>query len=76
MLAQEMVAAVVPTEDIVFVESAWDALLRSAYKHVAIRCVCGVRVISLWIWETRGQDYKEISSMDWCSTHNLCSEMT
>ena len=26
--------------------------------------------------ETRGQDYKEISSMDWCSTHNLCSEMT
>ena len=23
-----------------------------------------------------GQDYKEISSMDWCSTDNLCSEMT
>ena len=52
MLAQEMVAAAVPSGDIVFVESAWDALLRSAYKHVAIRCVCGVRVISLWLWET------------------------
>ena len=25
---------------------------------------------------TRGQDYKRFSSMDWCSTHNLCSEMT
>ena len=24
----------------------------------------------------RAQDYKEISSMDWCSTHNLFSEMT
>ena len=23
-----------------------------------------------------GQDYKRFSSMDWCSTHNLCSEMT
>ena len=23
----------------------------------------------------RVQDYNEISSMDWCSTHNLCSEM-
>ena len=31
MLAQEMVAAVVPTGDVVFVEAAWDALLRSAY---------------------------------------------
>ena len=39
MLAEEMVAAVVPTGDVVFVEAAWDALLRSAYKHVAIRCV-------------------------------------
>ena len=26
--------------------------------------------------ETRCQDYKRFSSMDWCSTHNLCSEMT
>ena len=24
----------------------------------------------------RGQDYKEISIMDWCSTHNLSSDMT
>ena len=31
MLAQEMVAAVVPSDYIVFVESTWDALLRSAY---------------------------------------------
>ena len=23
-----------------------------------------------------GQDYKRFSSMDWCSTHTLCSEMT
>ena len=30
MLAQEVVAAVVPSRDIVFVEAAWDALLRSA----------------------------------------------
>ena len=47
VLAQEMVAAVVPSGDIVFVEAAWDVLLRCAYKHVAIRCVCGVRVASL-----------------------------
>ena len=26
--------------------------------------------------QNRSQDYKEISSMDWGSTHNLCSEMT
>ena len=26
--------------------------------------------------QSRGQDYKRFSSMDWCSTHNLCSEMT
>ena len=38
MLAKEVVAAVVPSGDVVFVEAAWDALLRSAYKHVAIRC--------------------------------------
>ena len=62
MLAKEMVAAVVPSGDVVFVEAAWDALLRSAYKDVAIRCVCGVRVISLWIWET------------WCSSFSLCCE--
>ena len=31
MLAQEVVAAVDPSGDIVFVEAAWDALLRSAY---------------------------------------------
>ena len=37
MLAKEVVAAVVPSGDVVFVETAWDALLRSAYKHVAIR---------------------------------------
>ena len=41
---------------LVFVEAAWGVLLRCAYKHVAIRCVCGVRVASLWIWET------------WCSS--------
>ena len=35
MLAKEVVAAVVPSGDVVFVEAAWDALLRSAYKHVA-----------------------------------------
>ena len=62
MLAQEMVAAVVPTGDVVFVEAGWDAVLRSAYKHVAIRCVCGVCVFSLWIWET------------WCSSFSLCGE--
>ena len=32
MLAQEMVAAVVPTGDVVFVEAAWDALLLSLIK--------------------------------------------
>ena len=37
MLAKEVVAAVVPSGDVVFVETACDALLRSAYKHVAIR---------------------------------------
>ena len=26
--------------------------------------------------EIGGQDYKRFSSMDWCSTHNMCSEMT
>ena len=46
MLAQEMVAAVVPSGDIVFVESAWDALLRSAYKHVAV---------TLCMWRPRHQ---------------------
>ena len=28
------------------------------------------------VLKTLGQDYKRFSSMDWCSTHNLCSEMT
>ena len=37
MPAEEVVAAVVPSGDVVFIETAWDALLRSAYKHVAIR---------------------------------------
>ena len=50
MLAKEVVAAVVPSGDVVFAK--WDVLLRLAYTHVAIRCVCGVRVVSLWIWET------------------------
>ena len=59
MLAKEVVAAVVPSGDVVFVEAAWEALLRSACKHVAIRCVCGVRVIGLCIWET------------WCSSLSL-----
>ena len=63
MLAKEVVSAVVPSGDIVFVEAAWDALLRSTYKHVAIRCVCGVRVISLCIWET------------WCSSFILCFQI-
>ena len=36
MLAKEVVAAVVPSGDVVFAEAAWNALLRSAYKHVAI----------------------------------------
>ena len=40
MLAKGLVAAVVPSGDVVFVEAAWDVLLRCAYKHVAIRCVC------------------------------------
>ena len=53
MLAKEVVSAVVPPGDVVFVEAVWDVRLRSAYKHVAIRCVCSVRVISSWIWETR-----------------------
>ena len=52
MLAKEVVAAAVTSGDVVFVEAAWDVLLRCAYKHIAIRCVCGVRVVSLWIWET------------------------
>ena len=60
MLAKEVVAVVFPSGDVVFVDAAWDALLRSGYKHVAIRCVCGVRVISLWIWET------------WWSSFSLC----
>ena len=51
MLAEKVVAAVVPSGDVVFVEAAWD-VLRCAYKHVAIRCVCGIRVVSFWIWET------------------------
>ena len=62
MLAKEVVAAVVPSGDVVFVEAAYDALLCSAYKHVLIRCVCDVRVISLWIWEI------------WCSSFSLCGE--
>ena len=62
MLAKEVVAVVVPSGDVVFVETAWDALLRSAYKHVGIGCACGVRVISLWIWKT------------WCSSFSLCGE--
>ena len=62
MLAKEVVAAVVPSGDVVFVEAAWDVLLHSAYKHVAIRCVRGVRVISVWIWKT------------WCSSFSLCGE--
>ena len=31
MLAKEVVAAVVPSGNVVFVEATWDALLRSAY---------------------------------------------
>ena len=31
MLANEVVAAVVPSGDVVFVEAAWDVLLRCAY---------------------------------------------
>ena len=38
MLVQEMVAVVVPSGDILFVETVWGALLRSAYKHVALVC--------------------------------------
>ena len=49
MLAKEVVAAVVPSGDVVFVEAAWYVLLRCAYKHVAIHWAGGV---SLWIWET------------------------
>ena len=45
----------------VFVEASWYALLR-CHKHFAVRCVCGVRVISLWIWKT------------WCSSFSLCGE--
>ena len=44
MLAKAVVAAVIPSGDVVFVEAAWDVLLRRAYKHVAILCVCDVRV--------------------------------
>ena len=64
MLANEVASAVIPSADVVFVEAAWDALLRCAYKHVAICCVCGVRVISLWIWET------------WCSSSSLCADLS
>ena len=32
MLAKEVVAAIVPSEHVVLVEAAWDALLRSAYS--------------------------------------------
>ena len=49
MLAKEVVASVVPSRYVVFVEAAWDVLLRCSYKHVAIRCVCGVRIVSVWI---------------------------
>ena len=50
MLAREVVAPVVPSGDVVFVEAAWDDLLRCTYKHVAIRCACGdsVATISLF----------------------------
>ena len=44
MLAKAVVAAVIPSGDVLFVEAAWDVLFRRAYKHVAIRCVCDVRV--------------------------------
>ena len=47
VLTQEVVAAVVPSGDAVSVEAAWDVLLRCAYKHVAIRCVC--------VWRPRRQ---------------------
>ena len=46
VLAKQVVSAVDASGDVVFVEATWDVLLRCAYKHVAIRCVCGVRVIS------------------------------
>ena len=62
VLTKDVVAAIVPSGDIVFVQSAWDVLLLCAYKHVAVRCVCGVRVVSLWILEA------------WRSSFSLCGE--
>ena len=62
MLAKEVAAAVVPTGDVVFVEAAWGVLLRYAYTHIAICCVCDDRVVILWIWET------------WRSSFTLCGD--
>ena len=39
MIANEVVAAVVPSGDVVLVETGWDVLLRCAFRHVAIRSV-------------------------------------
>ena len=45
-------------------------LVRSPVSHVR-------QVFSLLLNAQAGvQDYKRFSGMDWCSTHNLCSEMT
>ena len=54
-------------------------LLQSLSFSKSIRCTTmhpGVAYFTSLGKNTRGQDYKRFSSMDWCSTHNLCSEMT
>ena len=79
MLAKEVVSAVVPSGDIVFVEAVWDALLRSTYKHVAIRCVCGVRVTSLCILgdlvfffqSLLSVSFPEVPSRNWFTSYRL-----
>ena len=50
MLAKDVVAAVVPSGDVLFVESAWDVLLRCAYKLNCCNtlCMCASSVCGFW----------------------------
>ena len=55
------------------------SLIRNGYEYGTVPDLCGTihtesgHVVNSVSW---GPDYKRFSSMDWCSTHNLCSEMT
>ena len=46
------------------------------FSTVRLTFVLSRVCVFLYSLGPRGQDYKRFSSMDWCSTHNLCSEMT